>query len=80
MNCYAICCTLIFFLLYFGQNLKLKYLPLEEINDYPNYLYMYFRLMIAFQIFGFIMLSTYYAKNKKMCKVLYAALKEQSQN
>jgi hypothetical protein len=80
MNCYAICCTVIFFLLYFGQNLRLKYLPLDEINEYPNYLYMYSRHMLAFQVFGFIMLSTYYAKSRKMCQVLFTALKEQCQN
>jgi hypothetical protein len=49
---------------------------LEELNLYPNYLYVYTLQLISFQLFGFVQLILFYAKNKKMTTTLYNALTE----
>ena len=76
VNSAGIFCGFSFFFFFFGVNSKLKGLSVEQINTFPNYLYLYIFQLILFQLFGMLMLVTLYAKNKKMGQALYIAWKE----
>jgi hypothetical protein len=66
MNFSAICWGFFFIFLFYGLNKKFKSLPAEEINIYPNYIYLYCLQLVSYQFLGFLMLIVMFSKNKNM--------------
>ncbi len=75
INFSAIFWGFLFIFLFFGLNKKFKSLLPEEINIYPNYIYLYCIQLISYQFFGLLMLATMFAKNNKMRTKLYYEFK-----
>ena len=71
----AVICSLMFTVAFFGLNTKVNGFNMEDINEYPNYLYVYALHILAFQLFGLFMLVILYARHEKMVSTLYNALK-----
>ncbi len=71
INCSAIFWAFCFTLLFFSLNRKVNSFTIDELNIYPNFLYLYVLQFISFQLFGFLMMVTLYAKNKKMTETLF---------
>jgi len=76
MKMTAIVWSMLFFVMFYILRSKLKSFTVEEINIYPNYLYLYGIQLISFQLFGLLMLVTMYIKKDKMMTTLYNALRE----
>jgi hypothetical protein len=76
----AIFWTFMFVLAFIGLSNKIRSLSVEELNVYPNYLFLYFLQLISFQLFGFIMLITLFARQTNMRKTLFEAIKQRNLN
>ena len=76
----AIFWTFMFVLAFIGLSNKVRSLSVEELNVYPNYLFLYFLQLISFQLFGFIMLITLFARQTSMRKTLFEAIKQRNLN
>ena len=62
-------------LIYHSLNYKVNTLSPDELNKYPNYYYIYIQHLIAFPVLSCFLLLVLYAKQPKMIKILYNALK-----
>ena len=67
--------TLTSMILFFGLNYKVNNTPVDDLNVYPNYLYVYAVQLIAFQVSSLFILMTLYARHKKLFKTLFTELK-----
>jgi hypothetical protein len=71
INTSAICWGLIFFFAFYKFNALVKSFSFEELNEYPNYLYLYVLQLIFFQSFGLFMLIILYVRHDKLYNTLY---------
>jgi hypothetical protein len=52
-----------------------KMLPME-VNEYPNYIYVYFFQLISPPLIGFSILGLFYARNKSLRESLFNEMKQ----
>ena len=75
INCTAIFWGFLFILMFSGLNQRIRDLTVEELNEFPNYLYLYCLQLLSFQLLGFFLLITMFAKDNKMFKTVMDTLR-----
>jgi len=71
VNTSAICWGFIFSFAFYKLNVLVKSFSFEELNQYPNYIYLYILQLTSFQTFGLFMLITLYLRHDKLYDTLY---------
>ena len=71
----AIIWGFIFSVAFMKLNIIVKSFSFEDLNQFPNYLYLYFLQLISFQLFGLVMLTVLYARHEKLFTTLYRNLR-----
>jgi hypothetical protein len=76
INTTAICLGLIFCFAFYKLNALVTSFSYEELNQYPNYLYLYILQLISFQTFGLFLLITLYVRHDKLYTTLHRSYNE----
>jgi hypothetical protein len=71
LTCLLFVSTFVFF------GLKLNQMTLSQLNEYPNYLYVYIYQLILPSLVGFIIVGLFYSKNAAMKQCIMLELKKQ---
>ena len=66
--------VLCLYLLFFTLNYKVNRLTFQEINLFPNTLYVYCHQLIAYQLLSLVMLAVLYCRHKEIKSTLLKAL------
>jgi hypothetical protein len=76
INWSSVFCCFVFFVAFYSVVQKLNAFSVDELNFYPNFLYVYGLQLVSFQLFGLCMLLLLYAKQDQMISTLYNAWKD----